>query len=365
MDEDLRRELTGCRLRTRARSPFFSVLISYLKVVQVDNDSPIETAAVDGRNLFVNKDFFLGLSPPERDFVLSHEAMHCALGHCWRIGGRQRLRWNFAADFVVNLILEKAGFTVGCSNKFMANMLLDHLYDGRSTEEVYDMLQGQVITVNCWQDVLDAVGEGTPEGDAVKRAWEQAKARAQEVDKQYGNSAGGQWLKVQVEPTNQDWRAILWRELSNDRSDFEEWDNRLVGDEIYVERLDSSPDKLRCAICMDTSGSTVHVLGKFVGIIQHIVGLYREVEVDFYFADAELIGPVPLSEAGQPQGGGGTSFVPFFKKVEEDGKYDKALYLTDLYGEFPNWVPKIKTIWAVAPGGGHDVPFGEIVRIVG
>ncbi len=361
MDDDLRRELTACKLRTRQRSPFFSVLISYMRVVQVDENSEITTAAVDGKHLFINRKFFLSLKPVDRDFVLAHEAMHCALGHMWRKGGRLHLRWNIAGDFVINGILDKSGFLTNCSEKLKKMALLDRArFDGRSTEEVYDMLQDDVIELT-WADVLEAVGP-----EEAKKIWSQAKARAIAVDQAYGSTPAGEWLKVTSEETGQDWRAIIWRALSKDSADFEEWDGRLVGDEIYVEALEAQLEKLRVALCVDTSGSTISVLPKFVGIVKHIAAMRKELEVSLFWADAALIGPVPLSDADKPQGGGGTSFVPFFDYLKDHLKeFDRAVYLTDLYGDFPNDPPKIDVVWAISPGGGSGPPFGKEVRIVG
>lgn len=361
MDSDLRRELTASKLRTRSRSPFFSVLISYLKVVQVKEGSQITTAAVDGKHLFINRKFFLYLKPSERDFVLVHEAMHCALGHVWRMGSRHRLRWNIAGDFVINGILDKSGLLANCAPKFKETVLVDRAkFDGKSTEEVYEMLEGTEIEVT-WPDLLEAVGP-----EEAKKVWEQAKARAIAVDESYGSTPAGEWLKVTSEETSQDWRAILWRALSKDTADFEEWDGRLIGDEIYIEALESQLEKLRIALCVDTSGSTCTVLPKFIGIVKHIAAMRRELEVDLFWADAALIGPVPLEDADKPQGGGGTSFVPFFDYVNANiKKYDRAVYLTDLYGDFPRIPPKIDVVWAISPGGGTGPPFGKEVRIVG
>lgn len=360
MDVAVRRELTASKLRTRHRSPFFSVLVSYLKVVQVADDSDINTAAVDGKHLFINKKFWLGLSGPERDFVLSHEAMHCALGHVWRLSGRNRLRWNVAADYVINLILEKSGFLSSCSKEFKDDMLLDQKFAGRTTEEVYEMLEGTVLPITSWADLIEAIGEAE-----AKKIWEQAKARAIAVDKQYGNEAGGRWLDGAVEDTTQDWRAIIWRAFSKDKAEFEEWDGRLIGDEIFVESLEPQIEKLRIALCVDTSGSTEAVMPKFLGIVKQVASFRKELEVDLFWADTELIGPLPLSEMGNPQGGGGTTFAPFFEYAEKDGKYDRLVYLTDLYGAFPADTPKVETIWAVSPGGADSVPFGKYVKIVG
>jgi predicted metal-dependent peptidase len=61
-------------------------------------------------------------------------------------------------------------------------------------------------------------------------------------------------------------------------------------------------------------------------------------------------------------GGGGTSFVPVFKKVEELGITPALLiYFTDGYGTFPDEPPPYPVIWVMT----EDVtpPFGEVVKV--
>ena len=62
------------------------------------------------------------------------------------------------------------------------------------------------------------------------------------------------------------------------------------------------------------------------------------------------------------KGGGGTSFIPVFDYVEEHQLRPEALvYLTDLYGDFPDEAPAYPVIWAATTD--VAVPWGEVVRI--
>ena len=88
------------------------------------------------------------------------------------------------------------------------------------------------------------------------------------------------------------------------------------------------------------------------------------------YADAELFGPYTL-ESDQsiptPKGGGGTSFIPFFEKVEKRDSLDSrvTVYLTDGYGDFPKSIPQVDTLWVVPSNGlkTERFPFGEVARI--
>ena len=69
-----------------------------------------------------------------------------------------------------------------------------------------------------------------------------------------------------------------------------------------------------------------------------------------------------------PEGGGGTDFRPFFKKVAKHWSREMqavCVYLTDGYGDFPKQEPELPTLWVVVPGGLEDgeFPWGEVVRL--
>ena len=105
------------------------------------------------------------------------------------------------------------------------------------------------------------------------------------------------------------------------------------------------------------------VLGKFCGEVQQIASLYGSENLTLYFADCELIGPLPVSEISTPRGGGGTSFVPFFEEVEKR-RIKTAVYLTDLDGSFPEKPPNCDVVWVLPPGVREKAPFGRFVKIL-
>jgi predicted metal-dependent peptidase len=82
-----------------AKSVFFATLCLRLRL-EVDWDCP--TLAVDGKTLFFNPEFVIGLSPDELVAVCCHETMHLAMAHHARRLARDPDRWNRAADLSVN-----------------------------------------------------------------------------------------------------------------------------------------------------------------------------------------------------------------------------------------------------------------------
>lgn len=97
-------------------------------------DTTIPTAAVDGRHLFINPDFFDSMSPEERLGVFVHEVLHVALDHITRGLNHDPGISNNAADYVDNLIVLDAGFVLpnGC--------LVDKRFVNMSYEQVYEIL---------------------------------------------------------------------------------------------------------------------------------------------------------------------------------------------------------------------------------
>ena len=352
MTSEVSRALLGSKLRLRASGPYFSVLIGHLRIVQDDNICP-PTACVNGKVMKIHGPFWMSLTPEVRDFVLVHEVLHCALGHCWRGHGKWPLKWNVACDFVVNLILRKACY------KIWPNCLINDKYDHMSVEEVYALLDDDVTTIGTLtgSDVL----EGGEEAKSAGAMWRQAEARARVAEKMYGSTAMGSIIQFHEEASRVSWRDELWK-MVNARKDFAGYDRRLIYSETYVEDLQNI-DGLAglSALCIDTSGSTMGVMGKFVGEVKEICDIMGA-EFPLYFDDAELVGPVPMEEIDRPVGGGGTSFVPFFDEVKEKG-YERVVYLTDLCGSFPDRTDA-DVLWVVPPGVTDTPPFGRVVKIL-
>ena len=168
-----------------------------------------------------------------------------------------------------------------------------------------------------------------------------------------------------------DWRTYLWRYLVQTPTDFLGFDRRFIGQGLYLEALVG--ESVRVFVAVDTSGSIdAQALRLFLSEVQGILNAYPHLQCELYFADADAYGPHeldPNSPLPQPQGGGGTSFVPFFDKV--DDRWNRltqavCVYLTDGYSDFPDVAPELPTLWVVTPGGLalEAFPFGEAVRLL-
>jgi predicted metal-dependent peptidase len=71
-------------------------------------------------------------------------------------------------------------------------------------------------------------------------------------------------------------------------------------------------------------------------------------------------GPLTL----RPAGGGGTSHIPVFDWIEQEGRTPTCVIcLTDLYTEFPTTAPAYPVLWAVSGDNAQSPPFGVCLRL--
>lgn len=96
----------------------------------------LSTAATDGRNLYINPDWFLGLTEDARIGLLWHEVAHVWMMHPVRIGLKKPGKYNKAADYAIN----NRGSDEGFEFPTQPPPLINHDWDGLTTEQIYDLL---------------------------------------------------------------------------------------------------------------------------------------------------------------------------------------------------------------------------------
>ncbi|BAY91242.1 MULTISPECIES: vWA domain-containing protein [unclassified Tolypothrix] len=401
------RIISAAVLRLRMKSPFFATLALFARFVP---SVQIPTAATDGKDIFFNPEYLLALPTPQQDGLLLHEVLHAALLHVTRRGVREAELWNIAADIVVNGIISQQGvFELPPGGLRVPK--LEHL----SVEEIYELLLKDTHkTVKLlYPDLLneapsDASSATTPDetnnvsqnhglsnpgkadakivpasnSDSLSVAknavlathWHNALQQAAIVARttNQGLLPAGIERELGALSTAQiDWRSYLWRYLVQTPTDFAGFDRRFIGRKLYLETLQA--ENVEVYVAVDTSGSIDHEqLSMFLGEVQGILSAYPHLKCQLYYVDAEAYGPYELNlnlTLPKPQGGGGTSFVPFFEKVTDswDGQTQSVcIYLTDGYGTFPDKVPELPVLWVVTPGGLtlDEFLFGEAVRLL-
>ena len=367
--------ISASLLRLRMRSPFFATLALFAKFIPTPN---IPTAATEGKDIFYNPDFLQSLTTPQQDGLLLHEVLHAALLHVLRRGVRDKEAWNIAADIVVNGIICQQGYF-----ELPEGVIRDRKLEHLSVEEIYELLpqQDRAYCLGIFDLGDDALagGMGKDSLSEAKKAelethWRNAMGQATVIARttSQGTLPAGMERELGALDTAQlDWRSYLWRYLVKTPTDYTEFDRRFIGRGLYLETLQGESVKVYVAV--DTSGSIDdRLLKMFLNEVSGILNSYPHLECELYYADADVYGAYELnpdSDIPLPQGGGGTSFVPFFEEIGDctDGMTTAVcVYLTDGYGTFPDTVPQLPVLWVVTPGGLDlsQFPFGETVRLL-
>jgi predicted metal-dependent peptidase len=365
---------------------FYGVLASNLRDVM---DATIPTACTDGKVIRWNPEFVAGLTDEEVRFVLLHEAMHCGLGHFWRLP--ISTDGNKAGDYAINSILSRIAGT-----KMPAGGLLDARFANMAEEEILAAIaqkpqpdedegedgdegeqgqaedgQGQAEGADGQQEAADGPGEpqegqgeaedeggcggfsepapDAPNEEGMQDRWEAAVLQADYVSKSLGQGnapAEMQRMIDAVKISSVSWKnemADFVRSQIASRSDWSRSSRRMAGAPvIYPRRKKDRPGLV--VFVRDTSGS---IDGKILSEFNaHIETAMSETGCSALVIDADAVvcGEYRL-EAGDTvpqtaQGGGGTDFRPAFDRaasLAEDGETIAGLvYLTDLEGAEPD-----------------------------
>jgi len=379
--------------------PFFGSLLFRLKSEEC-RSTP--TMATNGIVLRYNPAFVDTLNAATLAGVLAHEVMHPALQHHTRRAKRDPRRWNEACDYAINPLLLDTGLSLP------DNVLVDPRFRGMSAEQIYNLREAEAQpepgsesgsgenrkrdqdfdpndssgsengsgsppvpeTQGGIGQVIDApdAGECEAGNDEQAREWEIAVNQAATLAQQAGKVPAG--LERTLEGTAEsrvDWREFLRRLWSDTIPADSSWtrpNRRHIWSGLYL------PGVVRegtgeIAIAVDCSGSiNPRQLRLFEAEIRSILEGQRPERVHVLYFDAE-VHKVDTYFAGEmlhldPVGGGGTDFGPCFDWLNEHGIHPQTMvFLTDLYGTFPESAPDYPVLWAST--GSRHAPFGSVI----
>lgn len=99
-----------------ARYPRFGSEVAKANI-EYRTDLKYHTAAADGRNVYIDPEYFKGLSEDDRLFLIAHVFMHNKFLHMYRLKDSNGVMrdtdvWNEATDAIINANLERDGFTI-------------------------------------------------------------------------------------------------------------------------------------------------------------------------------------------------------------------------------------------------------------
>lgn len=350
---------------------FFGTLALYL---QPQEDDSIDTAATDGRVLKYNKKWLeeikqkYGLEAVMT--VIAHEVLHCALGHLWRRGPRELLRWNYACDYAVNLILEESKF------KLPDGVLLNKAFAGKTAEDIYALLPPSIGT-GIGGGLLDNHGlwgcgqakdEGMPKD--MEREWKNRLVSVASALKSRGKlPAFLERIVEEIALPQIPYRYVLAEYMQRIENEYAwgPFDRRFVHAGEYLPSTNSEGfDEIVVAI--DTSGSISEVeIKQFIGEVMSIASIGANT-LHVVFCDAKVQGWYTMSAQDEVppfkiKGGGGTDFRPVFDALAEKGIQPAVLiYLSDGYGDYPKKEPEYPVLWVMTRDH-QNPPFGRVVTL--
>lgn len=217
-----------------ARYPRFGSEIANSHIEFKDN-LPFHTAATDGKNIYVDSEYFKSLSEDDRLFIIAHEVMHIKFMHMYRLTNKEGKKrdlevWNIATDAIINANLERDGFTIKEGYVNMPEAL------NYSAEELYQILLQEKEKK---QDEQQNEGEGeqqekqTSQQGSDHSFWEEAfkNQQQQNQEKESGNPKQQSDFEEQMEVS------------CDERSEFK--DNRQEKRERFKARREKTKQDIR------------------------------------------------------------------------------------------------------------------------
>lgn len=414
-DEQIEIKLSAARTRLILDKPFLGALVLRLPMIEADSRW-CKTTATDARSFYYSADYVDALSVEQVQFVLAHEALHCALSHFARRQHRDKQRWDLACDLAVNPLLVGEGLIPPPNALYLEEFegmtaeeiypcleededhepQDDHIYDDESAEQGGHRGGGgerqdspnkggtsrpepsqkdEGRGGQQQQDETDS-GAGRPpplsadEREKLAVQWRQRMAGAAQQAMQAGKMSGvlARMIDHLLQP-QLPWRMLLARYMTASARDDYNYSrpSRREGDAIMPSlRSNAVP----VVIALDTSGSiSDDEFREFVSEINAIKGQCRA-QITLMACDAALAedGPwvyEPWDEFTLPRefkGGGGTDFRPVFDRLEQEGRRPEVIvYFTDGQGEFPRQEPAYPVIWLIK--GKATVPWGRRIQL--
>jgi len=359
MREEVHERIITARVGLLLRHPFFGNMATRLKIVPADEW--LMTAAVDGRNLYYNTQFFNAMDNKEIEFVLAHEIYHMVYDHLGRRNDRNPMLYNISADYIVNN--ELVDGRIGTKPKIV-DCYQDFKYRGWTSEEVYDELfekakkEGEEFLEQLGEmldEHLDLEGDSEEEGkgkgrpkyskaeiDQIKDEIKEAMINAAQTAGAGNVPAGVERLIKELTEPKMNWRELLRQQIqSTIKSDYtfsrpsrKGWHTGAILPGMnFMDTID-------ICISIDMSGSIGNDQAKdFLGEIKGIMDEYKDYRIKLWCFDTAVYNEQDFSADGGEDlteyeifGGGGTDFMVNWTYMKDnDIQPKKFIMFTDGY----------------------------------
>ncbi|AUS02975.1 coil containing protein [Vibrio phage 2.275.O._10N.286.54.E11] len=391
-DECMARIRTA-RTKLIVSKPFFGILAT--KLIPMENDTWCQTMATDGKHLYYNVRFLMGVTDPTQRkifetkirkaqpdatdeqvesalkgktdkeilFIICHEILHCAYNHFIRRGHREPQRWNRAADYAINQLIYREGI-----GDMPEAVLYDRKFDNMAAEEIYKHLEenpqddtGSSLdqhpqpgqgpgseggdddgnSKGSVSDIMNGNGPSISEDELEENMEDFQQTMMQAASA--GDAPGGiERLINQMKEPQICWRDMLQRTLRS----------HIKHDQSYMSPNRRSwnmgvifpgmmPDnEIDIAIALDMSGSiSVDMARDFISEVWGITETFSQFKIYLMTFDTRVYNPQEFDPSNveelftyDVQGGGGTDFDCVFNHLKEvELVPDQLVMFTDGY----------------------------------
>lgn len=349
----------------------------------LDPDKVVTPLVTDGLTIFVADNVGDVLTDRyERMFGVAHEVVHVLTRDHARLLGKDPQLRALALDIKTNGMLAKWGFKV--PPWAVRCVELEHLL----AEEIYRRLERK----SCAKGQGGTrKGTGLPGGRKGQAGsccgtapqdghdHDADRVRTEQILLRAAASAGRGSVPAEfshlldrfAHSPPVPWEVL--REWLTSRFSTGDWSLRkpnrkvLAATGLYTPGLVPEPDG-HVVFFVDTSGSCFNILSTFAAHVNDAVHEIKPAAVTVVCTDAAVhcvhqYGPDDTIDF-TPHGGGGTDFAPAFEYVRDHGlDPDCAVFLTDLDGTFPDFVPPYPVLWVQHGHYRANAPFGTVLRV--
>ena len=379
MNPDIQKAISIAKIgiMSKPQTAFLANMACSLPVVINDE---ISTARTNGKNIEINSEFFMSRNKEERTFVLAHETLHVVYMHMLRCEHRDPSKFNTAADYVINGDLDNQKFTL------IPGVLLNHAFDGLSTEEVYRKIltapESKEEEDNPLKDDVkyteDGDGTGSEMSEEEKEGLEEeirnmivsAAQSAELQDKKDSIPPSVQRMLEELLKPKINWKVLLRRfmqSLANFDYTWRKPRRRMLPLGIYMPSV-YSEGLSKVTFAIDTSGSiTEKQFNQFMSEVYAVMKQFSPNIIDVIQFDHQLQAHDVVKSLRDLQhivfkGHGGTQPDVALEAFNETDSL--ALFvITDGYFNKPRVVVDRPVFWCVFNNKDFKPPYGKVVHL--
>jgi hypothetical protein len=404
--------------------PFFASLLLSMKRIE---DPSVDTACTNGVIIKYNPDFINSLSVGQVAGLLVHEVLHPALGHLTRLPRDKEgnIAGDYAINNFMDNYNQSAGSRKldlpdgGCIDHEFDPLSCEQILaelrrrqppqppeppkgpepqpgtpepqegEGGGDGEPQPQNGGKpqkpsgnegkpdqrTREQGAWGEFEDqAGGENGETPDEMNSEWERRVIQAATAAKMQGTiPACIEALIDEMVNPKVPWQQVLERFVDQTSANDYSWnrpDRRFLPDDIVLPDLqDETLGEI--VIALDTSGSIYgvpKVVGAFQNEVNNLITRCKPTKVTIIQCDSRVTDVQEYHEGElvelKLKGGGGTCFEPVGEEIRKRNIDPRVcIYLTDLYGSFPEVAWDFPTIWCVYGNESGVAPFGETIHI--